>query len=379
LNMPSGESLVRQLLYGMRFFKEECDVEARVEWLPDTFGYCASLPQILKKAETDYFMTTKLNWNDTNRFPYDLFYWEGIDGTRILSYLHTILGQETHPNDIKETWDDFKQKVAYPERMIVYGYGDGGGGVTREMIERLDRSVSLPGLPEVRYDTVHGFFNRMHQSNPDLPIWSGDLYLELHRGTYTTHAETKRNNRIAESLYRDLEIWNSFAFMVLDKNYPYADIEKGWKILLLNQFHDIIPGTSINDVYTLSREQYEELFDIGHTVKQEALDVIGGAVNSHGPGQPIIVFNSLNWRRHVHIRLGGGNELLSKHIVDQAGERSPADDVKRADGTVELTAYIENVPEMGYKTVWVQEGTEHEAVAIRERVFDGHWETPFYI
>ncbi|PAV31192.1 hypothetical protein CIL05_00590 [Virgibacillus profundi] len=378
LNIPSGESLVRQLLYGKLFYKEEFGVESSVEWLPDTFGYCASLPQILKKADTDYFMTTKLNWNDTNRFPYDLFYWEGIDGTKVLSYLHTILGQETHVTDIKNTWADFKQKNDYPERMLVYGYGDGGGGVTREMIERLDRSASLPGLPNVQFDTVHGFFERTKKANPNLPTWFGDLYLELHRGTYTSQAETKKNNRKAESLYRDLEIWNSFAYMALGKTYPSKKIKEGWKLLLLNQFHDIVPGTSISEVYELSKKQYQEVFEIGNKVKKEAINYIAKNINTKGLGKPIILFNNLNWKRNEVIRLVGGNELLEKQITDRSGNIYKTEHMMTNSGEVVLSAYIEDIPEMGYKTVWLEDGTSNMPESSKENEFNGWWETPFY-
>lgn len=378
LNIPSGESLVRQLLYGKLFFKEEFGMESSVEWLPDTFGYCASLPQILKKADTDYFMTTKLNWNDTNRFPYDLFYWEGIDGTKILSYLHTVLGQETHAVDIKNTWMDFKQKNDYPERMLVYGYGDGGGGVTREMIERLDRSASLPGLPDVQFDTVHGFFERTKKVNPNLPTWFGDLYLELHRGTYTTQAKTKKNNRKAESLYRDLEIWNSFAYMALGNKYPTKDIKKGWKLLLLNQFHDIVPGTSISEVYKLSEKQYQEVFEIGNKIKKKAINYIAENINTDGLGKPIILFNNLNWKRNEVVKLVGGKELLVKQITDRSGKIYKTEHTMTSEGEVVLSAYIEAIPEMGYKTVWLEEKTLNASKPSTEYEFNGRWETPYY-
>ncbi|WP_257348904.1 alpha-mannosidase [Pseudalkalibacillus decolorationis] len=375
LNIPSGESLVRQLLYGKKFFKEEFDVEPRVEWLPDTFGYCASLPQILKKAGTNYFMTTKLNWNDTNRFPYDLFYWEGIDGTKILSYLHTILGQNTEPADIKNTWMDFNQKNEYPERMLVYGYGDGGGGVTRDMIEKLERSTKLPALPDVKFDKVHSFFDRINKKNPYLPKWYGDLYLELHRGTYTTHAEVKKNNRQAESLYRELEIWNSFAYMVLGNNYPTSEIKEGWKTLLLNQFHDIVPGTSISSVYELSRQQYKVLFKKGNELKEVAVNRIAQSIDTEGLGQPIVLFNSLNWFRSEKLTITGGKELLEKEIVDKEGNIYEADTINEG-AKVKLSAYIDGIPGMGYKVVWLQDRSEREIAPLDG--FNGYWETSFY-
>ncbi|SFL69152.1 alpha-mannosidase [Gracilibacillus orientalis] len=377
LNIPSGESLVRQLLYGKQYFKEEFGEEPKVEWLPDTFGYCASLPQILKKADTEYFMTTKLNWNDTNRFPYDLFHWEGIDGTTILSYLHTILGQQTNPKDIKETWNDFNQKNDHNERMLVYGYGDGGGGVTREMIEQVKRSKSLPGLPNVKFSKVHDFFGHISQQKPALPKWYGDLYLELHRGTYTTHAKTKKYNRQVESLLRNVEIWHSFVHLLIGTDYPAQRIKKLWKLILLNQFHDIVPGTSIEPVYELSDQQYQEVMSEGESLQREAIEQIKSRVDTNGPGEPLIIFNSLGWDRDRLIKVNGDQDLLSKTIVDEEGNPYPKEYVRVDNSTIELHAFISNVPQFGYKTVWVQE--EEGNILASSQSLNGKWETVNYI
>ncbi|SDM56068.1 alpha-mannosidase [Sediminibacillus halophilus] len=379
LNIPSGESLVRQLLYGKKFYNSEFGQESRVEWLPDTFGYCASLPQILKKAGTDYFMTTKLNWNDTNRFPHDLFYWEGIDGTKILSYLHTILGQETYPKEIKNTWEDFKQIQQYPERMLVYGYGDGGGGVTREMVERLERTRSLPGLPDVEFDTVHGFFDRIDQQKPPLPVWYGDLYLELHRGTYTTHAEAKKSNRQAEVLYREAEVWNSLAYMIYGYDYPTEKLEEGWKLLLLNQFHDIVPGTSIESVYDLSTQHYDQIFYIGDELNRQATEYLSTSIDTEGPGRPLVLFNSLSWKRDGLITLSDGKKLADTVVCGKDGSVYEMDLLAGEDGNDTLIARVPDIPELGYTTVWLQERSVEETVTPENRdEFEGKWETAFF-
>ncbi|WP_163536225.1 alpha-mannosidase [Gracilibacillus sp. YIM 98692] len=377
LNIPSGESLVRQLLYGKQYFQKEFNQEPRVEWLPDTFGYCASLPQILKKADTDYFMTTKLNWNDTNRFPYDLFYWEGIDGTSILSYLHTILGQQTNPKDVKDTWQDYIQKKEYDERMLVYGFGDGGGGVTREMVETIKRSDSLPGLPNVKFSKVHDFFDRVTQKDPKLPKWYGDLYLELHRGTYTTHAKTKKYNRQAEALLRNVEIWNTFAHLITGAIYPAQKIKELWKLIMFNQFHDIVPGTSIEPVYKLSDQQYEEVITNGESLQKSAIEHIVQRVNTAGPGEPIIVFNSLGWDRSRFVTLTGNQELLGKEVVDEKGTAYPVEYVEVEKDTIDMHILIENVPSFGYKTVWLKEANEQTFALTTS--FNGKWETAHYI
>ncbi|WP_163582799.1 alpha-mannosidase [Gracilibacillus saliphilus] len=376
LNIPSGESLVRQLLFGKNYFEKEFGQKPRVEWLPDTFGYCASLPQILKKAEIDYFMTTKLNWNDTNRFPYDLFHWEGIDGTKILSYLHTILGQQTTPKDIKQTWDDFNQKKEYNERMLVYGYGDGGGGVTREMIESLKRSEALPGLPDVKFSKVHDFFDRVNHNNPHLPKWYGDLYLELHRGTYTTHAKTKKYNRMVEQLFRNIEIWHSFAYMYLNYSYPKKQINELWKLILLNQFHDIVPGTAIEPVYELSQEQYEKVLTEGEMIRQDAINNIVSSINTEGPGAPYVLFNSLGWKRDRTFTLRGNKELLMKAVVDEHGNPYKTDYIKVNDRDVEIQALIPTIPQFGFKTVWLKDVETNSLVETSDFIRD--WETVNY-
>ncbi|MCL6442408.1 MAG: alpha-mannosidase [Alicyclobacillus sp.] len=379
LNIPSGESLVRQLLLGKRFFKQEFDANPRIEWLPDTFGYCASLPQLLKKAGIDYFMTTKMNWNDTNPFPYDLFYWVGIDGTKVLSFVHHGLGEHTKPDDVVAHWDSFKQKDLHPEQMLLYGHGDGGGGVTREMVEYVNRSKALPGLPSCVHSTAHDFFDGVRDADPSLPEWVGDLYLELHRGTYTTHARTKRWNRKAEVLYREAEIWSSFA-VTLGLQDPSETLEHGWKLILLNQFHDIIPGSSIREVYEKSEQDYREVFDIGESVLHDALTALASTVDTSGPGSPLVVFNSLSWERTVEVRMIGDEDLFHVELVDSTGELLKVDVYQNLDGNYELCAMVPAVPPMGYKTIFQRRREQGRPTAMASETpsFCGAWSTPNY-
>ncbi|MEH7119188.1 alpha-mannosidase [Neobacillus vireti] len=376
LNMPSGESLVRQLLYGMKFYKDEFGVQPRIEWLPDTFGYCASLPQLLKGAGIDYFMTSKMKWNDTNPFPYDLFYWEGIDGTRILSFLNHGLNEYTHPQEIQSHWDSFKQKSVYPKQMLLYGHGDGGGGVTQEMIDYIDRSASLPGLPAVVNSTAHEFFDGIRETNPPLPAWVGDMYLELHRGTYTTHARNKKWNRKAEVLYRDAEIWSSVAVNLAGTNLSRS-LEEGWKLLLLNQFHDIIPGSSIPEVYVDSESDYREIFKYGEEVRQEAFDGLEKQIDTVGDGIPVILFNSLSWMRSETVSITGGPELAGRGAVNQDGEELPTDMYGREDGQIELSVYVPAIPEMGYSVIWLKD-LEKQVIETHEEM-GCEWETDYYL
>lgn len=375
LNIPSGESLVRQLLYGMKYNEKEFGKRPRIEWLPDTFGYCASLPQLLRKAGIEYFMTTKMNWNDTNQFPYDLFQWIGIDGTSILSYLNHGVNEYTHPKELKDHWDSYKQKDVHPEQMLLYGHGDGGGGVTREMLKYAERSENLPGLPKTKFSTAHEFFDGIKEANPELPTWYGDMYLELHRGTYTTHARNKKWNRQAEVLYRDAEIWGSFAKWVNDE-FPLQNLEDGWKLLLYNQFHDIIPGTSIPEVYVKSEEDYKEIFAIGTEAKKQALTAIEHQINTNGEGTPVVLFNSLSWSRSDIVTIEGGKELFTKVAVDEKGQVLESD-VREVNGQVVMEVFVPDIPEMGYKTIWLQDAEQKEIESVPS--FTGRWETDYYI
>lgn len=395
LNIPSGESLVRQLLYGRAFYEQEFGKNSRVEWLPDTFGYCASLPQLLRKSGVEYFMTTKMNWNDTNKFPYDLFYWQGIDGTKVLSYLNHGLNENTLPADVGEHWDSFRQKKAHAEQMLLYGYGDGGGGVTREMLEVVGRSGSLPGMPDCRFSTAHEFFDGIREAAPQLPVWSGDMYLELHRGTYTTHGQNKRWNRKAEVLYRETEIWNTLSYLsgaaALEEcaGTQHGELQEGWQLLLLNQFHDIIPGTSIPEVYVKSKAHYEEILGRGERVRNAVLNRLEKSIATRGEGIPVILFNSLSWDRQDAAILTGGGELEGLQAYDDQGFQLPSDLVPHQDG---FAMYISAglVPSMGYKTVWLRPGDQadsqsssvgggaREVEQAGRSVCPEHWETEHY-
>ncbi len=356
LNIPSGEALVRQMLYGQRFYQEEFGRTSQIEWLPDTFGYCASLPQLLKLAGVNYFMTTKLNWNDTNKFPYDLFEWEGIDGTSIVSYLNHGLNEHTTPRDIHEHWESYRIKGKHEEQMLLYGHGDGGGGVTREMIEYVDRSSLMIGLPVSRFSTASKFFAEIGRRAPKLPRWSGDLYLELHRGTYTTHARNKRNNRKAEVLYREAEIWSRLADLYLENQAHSHMLHEGWKLILLNQFHDIIPGTAITETYETSSGEYDKVFAWGNDCLRQSLERLAGRVEASLEGVPYVVFNSLGWERSEIVTIEGGEALANTAGYDAAGKRLASDIIRLADKPERymLSINVSAIPAFGYATIWLR-------------------------
>lgn len=271
-NLASGESLVRQFLYGKRFFKEEFNKDSQVLWLPDVFGYSAALPQILKKTNTPYFMTTKLSWNQFNQIPYDSFYWQGIDGSRVLTHFITTVSEGYSPTPhyttyngmldpftIKGSWKRYQEKDVNDSILIAYGYGDGGGGPTKEMLETLKRMKNgLPSMPRVIESDAIDFFEELSNNMKEYPEkeWLGELYFEYHRGTYTSIAKNKKNNRYSETLLQTVEKLYS---LLDNQKYPKRELEVAWKNVLLNQFHDILPGSSIKEVYDQTDEEYGKI------------------------------------------------------------------------------------------------------------------------
>ncbi|WP_020619058.1 alpha-mannosidase [Paenibacillus daejeonensis] len=352
LNLPSGESLVRQILYGQGFYEREFGKRSTIEWLPDTFGYCASLPQLLKQAGIDHFMTTKLGWNDTNTFPHTLFDWVGIDGTSVVAYQNHGLNEHTKPVDVQDHWKAYATKDKHDELMLLYGHGDGGGGVTHEMLEYVDRGELMVGQPAGRISTAEEFFAGIDSKQPELPTWHGDLYLELHRGTLTTHAYNKLSNRRAEQLYRRAEIWGRFAELGGTKVAALDGLQEGWELLLLNQFHDIIPGTAIPEVYVTSREQYERVFQLGHEALEQGQTALAAAMHTEGEGQPYVVFNSLGWDRTDTVLIESDAQA-GVAFWDVEGEL--ASDVRSVDeetGRTTWAVQVKAVPAFGSRVIW---------------------------
>jgi alpha-mannosidase len=393
LNIPGGESLMRQMLYGQRFYQEEFGLKSTIEWLPDTFGYCASLPQILKHGGIEYFMTSKLNWNDTNHFPYDLFHWVGIDGTAILSFLNHGLNEHTKPKDIAEHWDSFRQKNSHSEQMLLYGHGDGGGGVTTEMLAFMDRAHLMTGQPAPKHSTAGEFFREASLSQDKLPSWHGDLYLELHRGTYTTHSRNKRYNRKAEILYRQAELWGSVGYEAMTAEEREAQkrmLHEGWKLILLNQFHDIIPGTAITEAYETSTREYKQVMELGEQGHNLGLTAIAGRIN---PGvapvdgaAPYAVFNSLGWSRSNYVTLTGGAELAGAVAYDATGAElsshlsGPSEEWDNTCHT--LSVRTPEIPAFGYTTIWVKSAaagnTAQKTTGSQATTLGDSWETAHY-
>ncbi|HIW72782.1 MAG TPA: alpha-mannosidase [Firmicutes bacterium] len=289
-NLPSGESLIRQLVYGTRYIEREFHRDCAYLWLPDVFGYSWALPQILNGCNIRTFMTTKISWNQYNTIPNDLFWWKGIDGSRVLTYFLsapldgdafgnrfvTYNGLLT-PHSVLGSWKKFKNKDVSRETLIAYGYGDGGGGVNRDMLKLGHAMQDVPGLPEIRFTSARDFFDRLHESvettDGYVPTWDGELYLELHRGTYTSQGANKRNNRLYENRLMRSE-WLSVLAMLQGGAYEADMLDACWKTVLRNQFHDIIPGSAIHEVYQDSGKEYAEVGELLDRVDSAALETL---------------------------------------------------------------------------------------------------------
>jgi alpha-mannosidase len=352
-NIPSGESFVRQFLLGNRFFEKHFGSSSSVLWLPDVFGFSWALPQIIMRTGLRYFMTTKISWNEYNKFPYDSFMWRGIDGTEILThFINTPSGHlwfstfnaTLEPWQIKGAWKNYKQKASHDEVLLTFGIGDGGGGPTTEMLEYGRRLRQFPGSPYVSQGRVEDFFNRLEKNIPKLPIWNGELYLEYHRGTLTTQARNKLANRKSELLYHNAELFSVIA-NIWGAKYPRNLLNKGWKLILLNQFHDIIPGSSIKPVYEKSQDQYNEIINQGENILNNALEFITSQIDLAGNNSSIIVFNPTSWARFDLIETEV-NESQPFHLISPTGKEVPYQTI--ADH--KILFYPEGVPSNGFHT-----------------------------
>lgn len=287
-NLPGGEALARQFIAGGAFFREEFGIEAPEAWLPDSFGYTAALPQIIKLAGAKWFLTQKISWNQVNRMPHHTFWWEGIDGTRVFSHFPPVdtYMSDLSAEDLKRAEEQYAEKSIEGTSLVPYGYGDGGGGPTREMMDLADRKRDLEGSPRVKLGTPQEFFADANRQYPDAPVWSGELYLELHRGTFTSQARTKRGNRHSESLLRQAELWAATAAVRTGLAYPSAELEAVWKVVLRNQFHDILPGTSIGWVHDQVEAEHRAAAQKLEAIIQRSLEALSGQEVTIGSSLP---------------------------------------------------------------------------------------------
>ena len=325
-NLTSGESLIRQIMHGTCFWQQEFGVKPRQIWLPDVFGYSAALPQIMRGCNIPTFMTTKISWNQFNRMPCDTFRWRGIDGSEVLTHFITApeLDATTtfysyngplRPGDMTGTWMNYRQQDINDHLLYLHGWGDGGGGPTEEQMERMQIMADLPDFPQVRSGRAEDYFTELYQrvwENPRLPTWVGELYLEYHRGTYTTQARVKQANRRAELFYRDVELLNAWASLY-GMPSRQEELNEGWRLVLLNQFHDVLPGSSIREVYDDAERIYAEARAIGKQIYDETLAV----VLQHIPAgeQDLFVLNTLAWERTDPIQVPA--QLVPYALINQ--------------------------------------------------------------
>ena len=295
-NLTGGESLIRQFLYGRNYFKDKFGVECLDMFLPDVFGYSAALPQILKKFNIQAFLTQKMSWNAVNKIPHNTFWWQGIDGSKIFTHFppaDTYVAN-CSPKEIAQSVKNHRDHGRSDHSLYLFGFGDGGGGPTEWHIERLNRARLAPGLPMIEpKSTARSFYETALAESNDLLTWTGELYLEFHRGTYTSQAACKTNNRKCEFLLRDAELLCAFD-PAYPKSYPQADLEKAWKIVLLNQFHDIIPGSSVKEVYDEAARDYAEALTIIQNCLDQTVKNHAAKFNTEDYSNPVALYHQAN-------------------------------------------------------------------------------------
>ncbi|MDR0999037.1 MAG: alpha-mannosidase [Treponema sp.] len=411
-NIPSGESLVRQILYGKGFFKKEFGVENTFLWLPDVFGYNWALPQILKKSGIDTFITTKISWSEINRMPHDTFIWTGMDGSQVLTHFittpdtgnawfYTYNGQIL-PRTLRGIWDNYRDKGMNQDLLFAYGFGDGGGGVTRDMLESLRTAAKLPGLPAVKTERVDAYLKRLHKKISDrsgtgrnsadrkgadrngagysrlLHNFHRELYLEYHRGTYTSQAYTKKMNRRLELLYRDAEILQSLTALKTKKwdEGSWEKLRRGWKLILRAQFHDIIPGSSIGEVYEDTKKDHHEAMELGKAVFESGVAALAGKEKD-----TVTAINTAGWKRGGLIAL----PVPEKGKVLVCDKGSLVTQVSGSSGEKKAYVWLDNIAPLGSAELrYENAGTAAELPVVRigkngKFVFRKNGiDTPFY-
>jgi alpha-mannosidase len=374
LNMPSGESLTRQILVGKRYFKQKFGVDVKIGWNPDSFGYNWQLPQIYKKCGIDYFVTQKLLWaHEFTTFPYKLFWWESPDGTRMLTYFPHDYGSSMEPlpmaSDVA-VWmpSMYRTNLKDPVMMYLYGVGDHGGGPTRTMLDQAEQLMK-PGVvfPAVEFSTAAAFFDDL-KKKPDLqiPAWKGELYFQYHRGVFTTQAETKKRIRQTEETLLDAEKYASLASLY-DGKYPREDLTNAWKGLLFDQFHDIMPGSGIAVNYLDAKRNLEAVERSGRDILSDSLDEISSHVNTQQNGVPVVVYNSLSWPRKEIIETDAQLPFATSEIevVDSGNHVVPSQVLSNERDTHRVRFLLQAaVPAFGYATFFVRSAQKSTPISL---------------
>jgi alpha-mannosidase len=352
-NLPSGESWMRHLLYAKRYFKQKFGADVKIGWNPDSFGYNWNMPQFYVNAGIDAFVTQKIGWNERNVFPYRVFWWESPDGSKVLSYFpFDYVNTVDDPYRLVDWLRQFDANTGLTKMMILFGVGDHGGGPSNEMIDRIEHLKTLDIYPTIEYGTTAQYLEWLKAQNiSTLPVWKDELYLEYHQGTYTTQAKMKEWNRKSEVLLTNAEKFSSLAYMFGGK-YNAPDLEEAWKNVLFNQFHDILPGSGIREVYIDAPERYEQSQAVGLFELKKSLSHISKLVNTSiiKKGAPILVFNPLSWIRTdiVRLQLTEGDDNYYS-IFDVNGKEIPTQIIQKDKYHREIVFKAENVPSIGYK------------------------------
>ncbi len=368
VNLISGESLVRQLLYGQKYIKEKFGHYTKIAWLPDSFGFQWTLPQIFKQAEIDYFVTGKLHWNDTNKFPHGCFWWESPDGTKILTIMSppNVTGvMDTNPITMTNYSINWEKQTKLQEIFWLPGVGDHGGGPTRDMLDVARKWEASPFFPKIQFTTANSYLEKIVETE-NLPVWNDELYLELHRGCYTTHGYQKKANRYCENLLYQAELFTCLNFVIdklhlkinsenLIEKYQVikSKIEQSWKGVLLNQFHDILPGTSITEVFDEANQNWSEIIATGEQILQSSLQEIANKIKLPQPpvknAQPLVIFNPTNWLRSeiISVKLPHKNY----QVYDLEGNKL----IQQISNENNLLFLAKDIPSIGYLLYWVIE------------------------
>lgn len=371
-NVPSGESILRQMLYGSRFFEKEFGVKTRTCWLPDVFGYPASIPTILKHAEIDFFFTTKLHWQARQPFPRHLFYWKGLDGTRVLTHIPRLADYYSgrpEPREFQIGWDNFEEKGVYDAVLFCFGHGDGGGGVTLEMLEKGKRLANFPGQPKSRMGGGQEYFENVEKRDPSLPVWDDELYLQTHRGTYSTQAEVKRLNRKLEILFHNLELLSVVA-RPLGAQVTPEEIESMWRVLLLHQFHDDLPGSSIPQVYDETRGEMRATAEKATAKIDQLLQTLVDNLNV--PRGAVVLYNpnALPFQGPLEISLPDAAHL--KCLKNQQGHCVPFQKL----GTDKILVHLDGVPSLASDYLLPSENesdVESSSLKYKELTFENRY------
>lgn len=388
-NIPNGESLIRQFLVGHGATEALLGYRGDTLWLPDVFGYAANLPQILKGCAIDYFVTSKINWNDTTRFPYDTFLWYGIDGTAVNTHYITArksgYNGKIDPAHLVEAWNYVQHKEVQDAVIVPVGEGDGGGGTMRADLELAKRLADLEGCPKVSWTTVSDALKTIFDEPGNLPEWRGELYLEIHRGTYTSQAHTKTWNRRLEYALRETEIVSSLVMpevyrAVSGKEggipYPADELTTQWKAVLLHQFHDIIPGSSIKEVYDDAMNRYEQVNADLSALRQTRRNALFALFDTSAGEVPLLCCNTLSWARNSKITLPATDDGPAPGSLTSNGQRIPLQRTKTLDDIEEYAAFVD-VPALGGQVYYLESAT----ITEKSRAFHyegASLETPFY-